>query len=1016
MNRKKIIKRVSIGFGVFLIIALAALIAIPFIFKDEIVTAIKQGVNETLNARVDFRDVDLSLIRSFPNLSVRIEDYTVTGIDEFEGVDLVRGEGFTLNMSFWSIWNFGKEALEIKSVHLSKPEIKVIVLSNGKANYDIMKPTEDTTELQYVVKLKKYSLSDGDLVYDDRSLDFYLKAAEVNHSGVGDFTQDIFDLITETDIGKLDVSYGGLTYVKKAKAFADVAINIDLPNMKYTLEENEFTINDLILKMDGWIAMPADDIEMDLSFHAPQSDFKSLLSVVPNAYVKGYDDVKAEGTFEANGTAKGTYSDSPETWPALQINLSIANGNVKYPDLPLGISGINTSLTVNSPSSNLDQLYVDVSKFSLKIGSNPIEGYFKLKTPISDPDVDTKIKGVLNLEELSRAFPMEGVTTLNGMMAADVLIKTRMSVIDRADYANVNMNGNVKIDNLNYVAEGMPPVRVNKLQMDFSPKNVKMANFDVKLGQSDLNGSGVIDNLLAYFSPDATMKGSFILRSNYFNASEWMPEESNEVQPSGPPVVFEEPFNRFDLTLDAIANKVDYTEYKLENLVARGNLTPSRMTVNQLSGKIGESDFSASGELTNLWNYFFKGETLGGILSLRSSYMNLNQFITDSPSTNTSPTPTEPFLVPDNINMTLDAQMGKVIYDNMELNNLKGRLVVADEAVRFEDLSTQTLGGTMLVKGGYDTKTKDKPKFDFAMELQRFDFQQSFNTFNTFQVLAPIGKFVTGMFNTRLSISSNLKKDLMPDLTTINADGMLQTLQGMVKGFKPLEDVGNKLNVDAFKTITIKDSKNWFTVKDGTLELKEFDHSYQGIEMKIAGFHKLAGDMSYSILAKIPRDKIGKNPLGAAANSGLDFLSKEASKAGLDLQAGEFVNVLINIGGKISDPKLGFRVVGAEGKATFKEEIAARLESEVKGQVDSLKTVAQSKLEEEKKKLEDTLKTVVQQVKDDAAKKVEETTKKVGEEVKEKVGEEVKKQVGEEAKKKLEEINPLKKKKGGGGG
>jgi hypothetical protein len=236
---------------------------------------------------------------------------------------------------------------------------------------------------------------------------------------------------------------------------------------------------------------------------------------------------------------------------------------------------------------------------------------------------------------------------------------------------------------------------------------------------------------------------------------------------------------------------------------------------------------------------------------------------------------------------------------------------------------------------------------------------------------------------------------------------MLQTLSGTISGFKPLEEIGNKLNVEAFKKVSIKDSKNWFSVKDGTLELQEFDFSYQGIDMKVAGSHKLAGDMEYRILAKIPRDKIGKNPLGAAANSGLDFLSKEASRVGLNIAAGEFVNVLINIGGKIADPKLGFKVVGSDGKAAFKEEIAAKVESEVNKKVDSLKSLVQTKIEEEKQKLEDTLKTVVQQAKDEVTKKVEEAAKKAGEEVKNKVG--------EEAKKKLEEILPIKKKKNSGG-
>jgi hypothetical protein len=1009
MTRKKLLKRFATATIAFLFLVIGSLIALPFFFKDDIIAAVKNLVNENLNAEVNFSGVDVSLFRNFPKVSMRIEDFSVLGKNEFEGVKLVTGKSFDMTLDFWSAWNFGKVPLEINSISLNQPDIQIIVLENGKANYDIALPSDDTTASAFAIQLQEYGINDGKLIYDDRELGMYVKGDAVNHKGRGDFTQDIFDLNTETNIREFTFGYGGLTYIKKAKTKAEVALVIDMPKMKFTLSRNEIAINDMVLKADGWLAMPTEDIDMDIAFNTPASEFKSLLSLIPNAYIKGYEDVKANGTFTANGFVKGTYSASPEKYPAFQINLEVSNGNVKYPDLPLGISNIFTKFKIDSPGSDFDKMIVDVSRFSMIIGSNPLEGWFKLKTPISDPDIDTKIKGKINLEELSRAYPMEGLTALDGVINADVALKTRMSAIDKGDYANVNASGSATIEKMNYKSADMPPVFINRLALDFNPQNVRLSGFDLKLGKSDVKGSGFIRNILAYFSPKATMQGSLSLQSSYFNANEWILEEETTTTATPDPVKENEMFNRFDFSFDAAIDRLEYDAYKVENFVAKGNITPAKMTVEQLSGKLGESDFLASGSLTNLWGYFFENQTLGGSLSLSSNKMNLNQFMTSEsvPSSATSNVASGPIQVPANINLLLNAKAGKVVYDNLELDNVTGNLLIKEQTVSLENVKAQTLGGGISLSGAYNTQNLEKPKFDFAFDIQRFDFQKSFNTFNTFKLLAPIGKFVSGVFNTRFSMSSDLKPDLMPDISSINADGMLQTLSGTISGFKPLEEIGNKLNVEAFKKVSIKDSKNWFSVKDGTLELQEFDFSYQGIDMKVAGSHKLAGDMEYRILAKIPRDKIGKNPLGAAANSGLDFLSKEASRVGLNIAAGEFVNVLINIGGKIADPKLGFKVVGSDGKAAFKEEIAAKVESEVNKKVDSLKSLVQTKIEEEKQKLEDTLKTVVQQAKDEVTKKVEEAAKKAGEEVKNKVG--------EEAKKKLEEILPIKKKKNSGG-
>ncbi|MBK8563960.1 MAG: AsmA family protein [Saprospiraceae bacterium] len=1029
MTKGKLFKRIFLIVGVFLLLFIAALVAIPFFFKDEILEQVKKTANEQLKAKVDFNGVDISLLRSFPSVSIGLNDYSVTGIEPFEGVKLAAGESARVTVDFWSAWNFGKVPLNIQSITLDKPEINVIVLADGTANYDIAKPNADTstTETNFQIQLQEYAINGGNITYDDRQGGTYVKLTGLDHSGEGDFTQDVFDLDTKTEIAEMTAESGGIGYLKKAKVKLDAGFNIDMPNSKYTLRENDLRINDLSIKADGWVAMPGEDIDMDLKFSAPKSEFKSLLSMIPNAYTAGYDNVKADGTFKLDGTVKGKLT--AIAYPAFNILLDIAGGSVKYPDLPLGISNINTNIKVNSPGSDLDQMLVDVSKFSLKIGSNPLEGFFKLRTPMSDPDVDTKIKGVLNLEELSKAFPMEGVKSLSGIINSDIAVKTSMSTIDRGDYANVDMSGTASIKNMNYAADGMPAINIGAMQMDFTPQQVNVPSFSMKMGKSDLSGSGKIDNILAYFSPDKTMKGSFTLRSNYFNADEWMTEEEAPATTTAAPAptASEEVFNRFDFTLDASVGKVDYDVYKIENLVAKGNFTPNALKVNQLSGKLGQSDFNASGTMTNIWNYLFENETLGGNLAIRSSYMNLNQFMTEEGAAQTATPPAEaaePILVPDNIDMKVSADIATVIYDDMELKNMKGTLSVKNEEVRFDNLTANSMGGSMNIAGGYNTKNHEKPKFDFLMKLKNIDFQQAFAKFNTFQLLAPIGKYLTGTFNTDLTMSSDLKKDLMPDIGTITAKGLLETLNGKITLAKPLREVGNKLNVDAFKKLDLKNSKNWFKVQDGAVMIDPFSQTVDGIKMDFSGSHKLVGDMDYKILAKIPRSKIGKSAIGAAANTGVDFLAGEASKLGLNLSAGEFYNVQINLGGTMDNPKVTFKVLGAEGTAeAVKDAVVSKVKEEAQKELDKAKAEAQAKLDEEKKRLEAEAQRQIDKATAEAKKKLEAEAKKRLDDEAKKAADKALDKAGKEAKDKakdaLDKIKiPGKKdkdKKGGGG-
>jgi hypothetical protein len=88
----KIFKRLLLIAVVFLVLVLGAAAAFPFVFKDEILAAVKKEINVNLTAKVDFEDVNLSLFRHFPHVSVGLENYSVTGTDVFDKITLAKGE------------------------------------------------------------------------------------------------------------------------------------------------------------------------------------------------------------------------------------------------------------------------------------------------------------------------------------------------------------------------------------------------------------------------------------------------------------------------------------------------------------------------------------------------------------------------------------------------------------------------------------------------------------------------------------------------------------------------------------------------------------------------------------------------------------------------------------------------------------------------------------------------------------------------------------------------------------
>lgn len=1018
------IKKLLIGLGIALSIFVIAAIAIPYFFKDEIMAKVKTAINENVNAKVDFSDVDISLFRSFPKISLRISNLSVQGTNEFDGVNLIKSKYFDLNVDFWAVVA-GKDMIPIRSIHLEEPDINIYVLQNEKANYDIAKPSTETvatTESSpMTLQLEKYSISNGKITYDDRAMGMFFQLIGCNHSGKGDLSADIFDLTTKTTADETNVSYGGVSYISKVKADASIAVNADMKNFKFTLKENTLKLNDFLAQAEGWVQMGEVDMNMDIKFRSPQSDFKALLSITPGSYTKDFAGVNAEGKFDFNGYVKGLFNE--KQYPELQFNLNIDNAKFKYPSLPMGMSNINTRMTIFNPQgSDFDAMKVDVPSFSLNVGNGSLKGYFFLKTPVSDPDIDTKIDGSINLSELAQAFPIEDVKNLNGQIAANIVAKTKMSYVDNKQYERVNMAGGLRISNMNAEPKDMPKIKINDLAMNFTPNFVGVDNFNAQLGKSDIQANGKIDNILAYFSPKKTMKGNLTMRSTYFDATEWMTENANSAtntttttsgQTSTPtakkPNDTAPPFDRFDFSLDAKIANLKYDTYNLLNTTAIGHFTPYSVSFQEMSTKIGNSDIKVSGKLDNVFNYLFDNQTLMGNVNIGSNYMDVNQFMTDTPAPSsaqtgapaTVPANIEPIRIPKNMDMTLNADMKRVIYTNMDMNNLTGKIIVRDGIAKLQDTKANTLGGQIAINGGYNS-TVENPKFDFSYDIRGFDFQQAFNTFNTFATLAPIGKYMQGRFNSTLSLSGDLGKDMSPNFNTLSLDGFLQTIKAVLSGFKPLQVMGSQLSIGDLTPFEIKDTKNWVSVKNGAVQVSPFDINVKNIAMNIGGSHSLANEMNYVIKAKVPRKLLEKTAATAAANQGMNMISKEASKYGVNIKNGEFVNCQFTMTGSITDPKVAFKLLGTDGKS-LEQSATDVATATVEKAKDSIRTRVEQELEKAKDKGKDVANKAADSLKNVANREVDKAVEKGKDVIKDKVGEKAGEVLGDEAGKKAKD-------------
>ena len=532
-KKKSKMRKILKWVGITVLILLITLISLPFIFKGKLIEIVKQEVNNSVKAQVDWGDFDLTLFSSFPDFSFDIQDVKVVGVDEFEGITLAAIKNTSIDLDLMSVLRGGK--IKIKSILIENPEVNVIVNKDTLANYDIVKSSEeevdvaaDTSVTEYEIGLNTLIISNANISYDDKvgNMSSVIKNMDLELSG--DFTQDIFDVLIASSIQELTFSDGPVSYLNKTNVTLNAGVNIDKFET-YTLKENTLKLNELELGFNGFVELLAESMNMDLTFNSKQTEFKNILSLVPAVYMSDFESVKTKGKFELKGMMKGEMKG--EDYPEFDISVAIDEGYFKYPDLPNSVTNIDVKTRITHPQGDLDLMVLDISKFSMKMADNPLKGNLKVAYPMTDPLISSEILAKLDLAKLGTVIPMGENEKLNGTIDADIVLAGRLSSIEKEEYQNFKAEGDLVVSNMQYASKDLPyEVMVNAMEMKFSPQYVDLKNLDTKIGNSDIQAKGKIDNILPYVFNNEVLKGSMHVTSTMLDVDDLMRTVEGETE------------------------------------------------------------------------------------------------------------------------------------------------------------------------------------------------------------------------------------------------------------------------------------------------------------------------------------------------------------------------------------------------------------------------------------------------------------------------------------------------------
>ena len=589
---KKLFKIIGISFLTVLIL----LIAVPFLFQNQIKESVKTFLNDSVNAQIDFEDISLSFISSFPQANVTVYNLKIVNQKTFEGETFATVKSMSFDMSVKELFkNETDGPIVVNSIQVDQAVLTIKSDEFGNTNYDIAKETEDTStenDTNFKLNIEDYAIRNSAVTYIDETSNTVVNISALNHSGKGNFSTDFSELNTTTE-ALVSFSVDSTNYLNANSIKLDALIAMDLIENKYTFKENKFVINQLALEFDGFVKLLEDGSELDITFKNTGSTFKEFLAVIPETYSKDIEGVTTTGGFKIDGFVKGLVTET--RIPKMEIKMVADNASFKYPSLPKSVEDISINASIKNDSENADDTYISISDLQFRIDQDVFKSSVTIKNLTKNMLMDASVDGTLNLANISKAYPVELDTELSGTLKAKLHTVFDMNAIETNAYDRTKNNGTIAVSDFVFSSEELVnPLHISNVDIQFKPGMVTLQSFAATTGKSDIAATGTIHNLLGFLLSDKNLQGDFKLNSNTFAVSDFMAESSGESTETEPTESLKIPAF-LDCTLTANAKTVLYDNLTLEDVKGTVILKDEKAILKDMSSKIFDGNLTING-------------------------------------------------------------------------------------------------------------------------------------------------------------------------------------------------------------------------------------------------------------------------------------------------------------------------------------------------------------------------------------------------------------------------------------
>jgi hypothetical protein len=490
----KVFKKVALYVLVTFLVIVAGLTASVFLFKDRIIQEFIRQANKHLNTPVKIEKLDVSILQSFPSVSIVCRGVEIEDSHPGE-YPLFTANKVSFQLNPIEIWG---GTYIIKGLIIQDSETHLKINRSGEANYNIFKKDTvqaNTESLSF--SLENLIIKNSVVTYADKKLsqDFEFLSDELKASV--ESSKDVYLITTKGDVFTRKFKTRNTSILSGKDFLLEATLRYFDGDKRIVLEPSIIRLNAASFTVKGEYDWRTRNT-IDLTAQGENTDIQTLLSLLPTDIAASLEKYQSSGNIYFNGSLRGAISD--QKLPGVSVEFGFENATFFHPDYKTRIE--NASLTGSYATSNLND--PSSSALIFKNVSGSLNGHQFESNLIfrnfEEPEVIFDFKGELDVKSLLEFYPIEKLTDASGSIDTDIAFEGKLSWLkSKATSQKATATGTIDLNAINFLY-GPNQVAINGLNgsLQFNNNDLALSNVGGRVGKSDFVMNGFFKNIITF--------------------------------------------------------------------------------------------------------------------------------------------------------------------------------------------------------------------------------------------------------------------------------------------------------------------------------------------------------------------------------------------------------------------------------------------------------------------------------------------------------------------------------------